>query len=91
MQDIIESIAKQTGVSEQVVIAAAAGCVDRLVEWCGGEQEAINAISDDPCAMMQIAISDWMKAQRKMAEICHMNPRAAAAQVLEIINNRAAH
>lgn len=91
MQDIIDSIAKQAGVCESVVLAACAGCVDRLVEWCGGEQEAIDAINDDPCAMMQIAIADWIKAQRKMALACHMNQGAAARYVYEIMKNRAAN
>lgn len=91
MQELIASIAKQTGVSEQMVVAAASGCAGRLAKWFESEQAAIDAINDDASAMIEIAMADWLKAQRKLAEVYYMNPQAAAAQVLEIIQQRAAH
>lgn len=73
------------GVSEQTVNDAAEACARRLAKWFGSPEEAMAAMEDDPIAMMEIALADFMKAQRAMTLKVHMNPRPFARQCAELL------
>ena len=73
------------GVSEQTVNDAAESCVRRLAKWFGGAEEAAAAMEADPIAMMEIALADFMKAQRALTLKVHMNPRPFARQCAELL------
>ena len=72
-------------VSEQTVNDAAESCARRLAKWFGGAEEAAAAMEADPIAMMEIALADFMKAQRALALKVHMNPRPFARECAELL------
>ena len=76
-------------VEQSVVDAAAASCARKLAKWFGSEQEAIEALLDDPVGMAQIAMGAHIKERRSMTLAAHMNPRAVSRQVLELIKQGA--
>lgn len=73
------------GVNEQTVNDAAESCARRLAKWFGSPEEAMAAMEDDPIAMMEIALADFMKAQRALTLKVHMNPRPFARQCAELL------
>lgn len=53
---------------------AARGCADRLAKWCEGSDAAIAELMADPCAMVEIAMADWIKTQQKITTEYLANP-----------------
>lgn len=84
-------LAQQIGVSEEVVQDAAKACARRLAEWFGSAEAAADALRGNPVEMVGIALADHAKAVRKMAVAAHKQPDRAAAAVLRIITEQAAH
>lgn len=85
MNELIASLAKTAGVPEIVVMEAARGCADRLANWCEGNDAAIAELMADPCAMIEIAMADWMKTQQKIATECMTNPDPLCQVVYDML------
>jgi hypothetical protein len=68
--------------SQEVIEHAAQACANKLTKLFGSIDGAIAAIEADPVTMAQIAMSEFIKDQRKMTLAAHMNPRAFARVVL---------
>ena len=69
--------------------AMAESCARHLVRMFGGDtQAAIEALTNEPMAMVEVALDSHMQAMRKMAVKAHMNQHATALAVLNMIKGR---
>ena len=65
----------------------AESCARHLVRMFDGDtQSAIDALTNDPIAMVEVALDSHMHAMRKMAVKAHMNQRDTALAVLNMIS-----
>lgn len=74
-------------VDQSVVDAAAASCARLLAEWFGSEEEAAKALIEDPVAMAQIAMIEFMKQQREMTAKAISQPVKFSRAVLGAIKD----
>lgn len=77
---MIEFNAKQ-----ETVEHAALSCANNLAKLFGSVEAAIEAITQDPEGMAEIAMAAFIKQQRAMTLAVHMNPQPFAKLVLNKI------
>lgn len=73
--------------SEESVAYAAEYCARALAKWFESEEEAAKAISEDPQAMVEIALADFLKTHRKLTSIALMKSNQFSNQLLASIRS----